>query len=57
MSIVKLIPYSLLGILIFSINSSIDSNYLVRGYITLIEAQLGMVILYLFLMPKITRKI
>lgn len=57
MNIAKLIPYTILGIVIFSANSRIDSNYLVRGYITLIEAQLGIVIFYFCLIPKITKKI
>ena len=55
MSNFKIVSYAVLGILIFSFNSAIDTNYLIRSYATLIEAQLGIIFIY-FLMPNLFSK-
>ena len=51
----RFIPYAALGLLIFSFNSSGEMNYFLRGYLVLLEAQLGIVLIY-FLMSKLTKK-
>ena len=53
---IKLIPYLALGALIFTFNSTLEFNYLVKGYITLLEMQAGIAILYLLVMPKIKKQ-
>lgn len=55
MKIIKLMPYTILGLLIFLINSQINLNYLLKGYFTLIELQVVMIIMYFYLMPKIAK--
>ena len=44
-------PYAALGILIFSLNSGSELNYFLRGYLVILEAQVGIVLLY-FAMSK-----
>ncbi len=44
-------PYAALGILIFSLNSGSELNYFLRGYLVILEAQAGIVLLY-FAMSK-----
>ena len=44
-------PYAALGILIFSLNSGSELNYFMRGYLVILEAQAGIVLLY-FAMSK-----
>ena len=48
----RLLPYAVLGVLIFSWNSGGDFNYIFRGYFVLLEAQAGIVALY-WLMSKL----
>lgn len=50
----RLFPYAALGFLIFASNSDFNLSYLWRGYIVLLEAQLGIVVIY-FLMAKIAK--
>ncbi|NCR39412.1 MAG: hypothetical protein GPJ21_05810 [Microcystis aeruginosa W13-11] len=45
----RLLPFLVLGVLVFAVNSSLELNYLVKGYITLLELQVGIVVLYFFL--------
>ncbi len=44
-------PYAALGILIFSLNSGSELNYFMRGYLVVLQAQAGIVLLY-FAMSK-----
>jgi len=48
----RLLPFLVLGVLVFAFNSSLELNYLVKGYITLLELQAGIVVLY-FLLAKL----
>ena len=50
----RLLPYAALGILVFSLNSASDLNYFLRGYLVLLEAQAGIVLIY-FMMSKLAR--
>jgi len=50
----RLLPYAALGALVFSLNSGTNLNYIFRGYLVLLEAQVGIVLIY-FLMSKLTR--
>ena len=50
-TLIKMLPYALLGLTVFSFNSSLDLPYVVRGYFTLMEFQVGFLILY-FLSQK-----
>ncbi|OCR02327.1 hypothetical protein BCD67_20220 [Oscillatoriales cyanobacterium USR001] len=51
----RFIPYAALGVLIFSFNSSGEMNYFLRGYLVLLEAQIGIVLIY-FIMSKLAKK-
>jgi hypothetical protein len=44
-------PYAALGILLFSLNSTSELNYFWKGYLTILQAQAGIVMLY-FAMSK-----
>ena len=44
-------PYAALGILLFSLNSTSELNYFLKGYLTILQAQAGIVMLY-FAMSK-----
>ncbi len=44
-------PYAAFGILLFSLNSATELNYFWRGYLVILEAQAGIVVLY-FAMSK-----
>lgn len=50
----RLLPYFVLGVLVFSLNSATDFHYFLKGYLVLLEAQVGIVIVY-FLMAKLSR--
>jgi hypothetical protein len=50
-TLIKMLPYALLGLAVFSFNSTLDAPYIVRGYSTLMEFQVGFLILY-FLSQK-----
>lgn len=50
----RLLPFLALGALVFAFNSSLELNYLVKGYITLLELQAGIVVLY-FLLAKLRK--
>jgi hypothetical protein len=45
--LLRSLPFLGLGLLIFTINSSLEMPYMVRGYVTLLEAQLGLLGLFL----------
>ncbi|RCJ38935.1 hypothetical protein A6769_07805 [Nostoc punctiforme NIES-2108] len=51
----RLVPYLTIGSLIFYFNSNLDLNYIVKGYLVLMECQLGIIFIY-FLTAKITNK-
>lgn len=48
----KMLPYALMGLALFSFNSSLDLPYVVRGYATLMELQVGFLILYFLVQKK-----
>lgn len=50
----RLIPYAAFGALAFSLTSAANLNYFLRGYLVLLEAQAGIVVIY-FLMSKLAR--
>lgn len=50
----KLLPYLVLGGVVFALNSQINLNYMLRGYFTLLETQVGIVLIY-FLMNRRTK--
>lgn len=52
---IKLLPYAILGIVVFSLNSATDFNYILRGYLVLLESQIGLVVIY-FCFAKLLRK-
>ncbi len=43
----RLIPYLVLGVVIFSLNSVTNLNFFFKGYLVLLESQIGIVLLYL----------
>lgn len=43
----RLVPYLAIGCLIFYFNSNLNLNYLVKGYLVLIESQLCIILIYL----------
>jgi len=43
----RLLPYISIGGLIFYFNSTLEFNYLIKGYLTLMESQLLILIIYL----------
>ena len=51
----RLVPYLAIGSLIFYFNSNLDLNYIVKGYLVLMECQLCIIVIY-FLTAKITNK-
>lgn len=51
----RLVPYLAIGSLIFYFNSNLDLNYIVKGYLVLMESQLCIIIIYL-LTAKFTNK-
>ena len=50
----RFLPYGVLGLLIFYFNSTWDSNIFVKGYLTLLEVQTSMVLLY-FMMGRFSK--
>lgn len=42
----RLLPYVVFGASVFSLNSTLEINYFFKGYLILIEAQLGIVLIY-----------
>lgn len=50
----KLLPYAILGGVVFAFNSQTGFNYMLRGYLTLLETQVGIVLIY-FLMNRRAR--
>lgn len=55
-TLIKMLPYGILGLAVFSFNSSLDLPYIVRGYATLMEFQVGFLVLYFLLQKKNTAK-
>ncbi len=51
----RLIPFLALGAIVFSLNSATHLNYLLRGYLVLVECQIGIVLLY-FLIARIVKR-
>ncbi len=50
----RFLPYGILGILIFYVNSTWDANFFVKGYLTVLEVQTAMILLY-FLMARLSK--
>lgn len=48
------LPYAMLGGFIFYLNADLDLNYFVRGYLILMQMQVGAIALY-FLLAKLSR--
>lgn len=46
---IRLFPYAILGIVIFSLNSATDLNYIFKGYLVLLESQVGILVIYFLL--------
>lgn len=42
----RLLPYIAFGILVFSLTSTTEMNYFLKGYLVLLEAQAGIVLIY-----------
>jgi hypothetical protein len=55
-NLLKMLPYVILGASIFCFNSSLDLPYFIRGYSTLLEFQVGFLILYFLVQKKPNRK-
>lgn len=55
-TLIKMLPYAILGLAVFSFNSSLELPYIVRGYATLMEFQVGFLILYFLLQKRSTTK-
>ncbi len=51
----RIVPYIAIGCLIFYLNSNLDLNYIVKGYLVLMESQLCIILIY-FLSAKFTSK-
>lgn len=51
----RLIPFLILGGSVFAFNSNLEMNYLLKGYLVLLETQFGIVVIY-FLVTKLLRK-
>ena len=47
----QLLPYVILGLVLFAFTSTLNVNYFLKGYVTIIEIQMGIVALY-FLLAK-----
>ncbi|CUR31688.1 conserved hypothetical protein [Planktothrix tepida PCC 9214] len=50
----RFLPYTVLGILIFYCNSTWDVNFFVKGYLTILELQTAIILLY-FLMGRLSK--
>jgi hypothetical protein len=48
----RFIPHFILGGIIFWGNSSLELPYFLRGYLTLLESQLGLALLYTFTLKR-----
>ncbi|OIP77767.1 MAG: hypothetical protein AUK48_03305 [Oscillatoriales cyanobacterium CG2_30_44_21] len=48
----KFLPYALVGIAVFTINANPDANPYLQAYVTLLEAKLGLFLIY-FLTKKL----
>jgi hypothetical protein len=44
---IRLLPYALVGIAVFAFNANPDSNPYLQIYVTILEAQLGIAVVYL----------
>jgi hypothetical protein len=42
----RILPFVGLGALVFALNSGIETNYFLKGYLTLLELQTAIVVLY-----------
>lgn len=50
----RYLPFAALGVIAFSMTSTLPLNYLLRGYLVMLEAQAGLVTIY-FLMSTLKR--
>ncbi len=51
----RLVPYLAIGSLIFYFNSNLDLNYIVKGYLVLMQSQLCIIVIY-FLTARFANK-
>ena len=51
----KYLLYPLLGVLVFYTNSQLSFNYFLKGYLSFLELQIGVVAIY-FITSKIKKK-
>jgi hypothetical protein len=49
---IRLLPYFCLGGFVFWSNSNLELSYFLRGYLTLLEAQMGLALLYFFVFKR-----
>jgi hypothetical protein len=47
LSLLRLVPFAALGFLIFSFNANQEMPYMVKGYLTLLEVQVGFLAVFL----------
>jgi hypothetical protein len=52
---IKLSPYLVFGLLVFVFNSATSSNYWVKGYLTILELQAGIILIY-FVITKLKKQ-
>ncbi len=45
----QILPFIICGLIIFSVNSHLELNYFVKGYVTVLELQTIFLILYFFI--------
>ena len=51
----KLSPYLLFGLLLFLLNSALSLNYWLKGYLTILELQAGILLIY-FVLNKLKKQ-
>ncbi len=52
----KSLPFLILGCIIFSFNSTLELPYFVKGYLSLIEAQTGLLLFYFLFRKNLVKK-
>ncbi len=45
----QLLPYLIFGLILFAVTSSLNLNYFAKGYLTILEIQIGIVAIYFWL--------
>jgi hypothetical protein len=47
LTLFRLVPFAALGVLVFSFNANQEMPYMVKGYLTLLEVQVGFLAVFL----------